>query len=73
MSNIEVAKNMVLSNIDAGVRSTPVTKYPTPTTSTKESTVKEGGPVDRVQPVGPDDKIYRPVAPCLTGKDLRCV
>tara|TARA_B110000196_G_scaffold129427_1_gene112190 strand:+ start:754 stop:900 length:147 start_codon:yes stop_codon:yes gene_type:complete len=48
MSNIEVAENKVLSNIDVSVRSTPVTKYPTPATSTKESTVKEGGPVNRV-------------------------
>ena len=72
-SNIEVTENMVLSNIDVSVRSIPVTKYPIPTTSAKESTVKEGGPVDRVQPVGTDDKVYRPVAPCLTGKDLRCI
>ena len=72
-SNIEVTENMVLSNIDVSVRSIPVTKYPIPTTGAKESTVKERSAVDRVQPVGPDYKVYRPVAPCLTCKDFRCI
>jgi len=57
---VKVAANMVLPNLDSGLRSMSTTKQPTATACTKERAVEEGQAVDGIQPVRTDQQIYRP-------------